>query len=156
MHVETMQWTRSDIERSEWGPGPWDGEPDKKQWQDAATGLACLAHRHPTLGHWCGYVGVPIGHAWHGKEEEAVEPRPSVHGGLTFSGKCQPESDPSRGICHVADGEVWWFGFDFAHWGDMSPGLGRGSHRLDSEDVYKPLGYVEQQCAELAKQIAAV
>jgi hypothetical protein len=30
------------IDKSQWGPGPWQDEPDKKQWQDEATGLPCL------------------------------------------------------------------------------------------------------------------
>lgn len=42
-------------------PGPWDAEPCKQQWVDAATGLDCLAVRNPG-GAWCGYVGVPTGH----------------------------------------------------------------------------------------------
>lgn len=51
--------------RDPWPEGPWMDEPDKVQWQDEATGLACLAVRGP-LGSWCGYVGVGKAHPLHG------------------------------------------------------------------------------------------
>ena len=50
------------LDKTTWGPGQWQDEPDKVQWADEATGLPCLAVRHPELGNWCGYVGVPEGH----------------------------------------------------------------------------------------------
>jgi hypothetical protein len=50
------------IDKSEWDRGPWDNEPDKVQWQDAATGLPCIARRSEAMGSWCGYVGVAEGH----------------------------------------------------------------------------------------------
>jgi hypothetical protein len=49
------------VDKSEWGDGPWQSEPDKKQWQDEATGLPCMILRGPS-GSWCGYVGV---HPYH-------------------------------------------------------------------------------------------
>lgn len=52
-------------DKTDWGDGPWQGEPDKRQWQDKTTGLPCLMVRGPS-GSWCGYVGVPPGHAAHG------------------------------------------------------------------------------------------
>lgn len=147
--IETKQWTNAEINRKQWGSGPWDGEPDKKQWQDAATGMACLAVRHSSSGHWCGYVGVPKQHPLHGKDYDSVDAR--VHGGLTFAAKCSPEGDPSKGVCHVADEEVWWFGFDCAHYLDLTPG-----HRMmrDEGDKYRSLAYVESECAQLAQQLA--
>lgn len=57
--METREWRFMD--RSGWQPGLCEGEPDKMQWQDPATGLPCLAHRGPA-GAWCGYVGVAEGH----------------------------------------------------------------------------------------------
>src|SRR4051812_13771303 len=55
------------IDKTGWGDGPWQSEPDKRQWHDEATGLACLIVRGP-MGALCGYVGLPPGHPWHGKE----------------------------------------------------------------------------------------
>lgn len=55
------------IDKSLWPRGPWDAEPDKKQWQDEVTGLPCLIVRVEHSGHLCGYVGVPAKHPLHGK-----------------------------------------------------------------------------------------
>lgn len=49
-------------DKSAWGPGPWQEEPDKVQWLDEASGLPCLAVRNEQYGNWCGYVGVSAGH----------------------------------------------------------------------------------------------
>ncbi len=50
------------IDKSAWGPGPWQDEPDKVQWTDEATGLPCLMLRSRHGGNWCGYVGVAPDH----------------------------------------------------------------------------------------------
>lgn len=49
-------------DKSGWGDGPWQKEPDKAQWLDEATRLPCLAVRNNVSGTLCGYVGVPPGH----------------------------------------------------------------------------------------------
>lgn len=54
------------MNRDEWGPGPWDHEPDDLVWPHAPTGYLCAAKRHPMWGHWCGYVRVPPEHPLHG------------------------------------------------------------------------------------------
>lgn len=56
------------IDKSSWPRGEWDHEPDKRQWQDEATGLPCLIVRQRDSGHLCGYVGVPKSHALHGRD----------------------------------------------------------------------------------------
>jgi hypothetical protein len=62
--METREYRT--IDKSSWDRGPWDKEPDKKQWQDESTSLPCLAVRHDRYGHWCGYVGVHVGHPIYG------------------------------------------------------------------------------------------
>lgn len=52
-------------DKTNWGAGDWQKEPDKVQWQDEETGLPCLIVRGPT-GALCGYVGVPQGHPAYG------------------------------------------------------------------------------------------
>lgn len=165
------------IDKSTWGPGPWQEEPDKVQWQDEPTGLACLAVRHPQYGHWCGYVGVPESHPAFGLGYEEVEhiaptqPEDNwlgfdVHGGLTFADLCQDDPDAKEhGICHIpAPGEpdrVWWLGFDASHAWDRSPGrealyrsLGIPAFRgLHSTDEYRTLEYVQAECTKLARQL---
>lgn len=155
--MQTIEYRTMD--KSSWGAGPWQDEPDKKQWQDAATGLPCLIVRNRG-GALCGYVGVAFGHPWHGKEYDT--PDVEVHGGLTFADRCAKGADEAEHICHKPDAgepaDVWWFGFDCAHAWDQSPGYDALSptHLRDSHDVYRDVAYVESECASLAKQIAAV
>lgn len=159
-------WIDGRVDRSKWGPGEWDGEPDKVQWTDASTGLVCLAKRHPTSGNWCGYVGVAESHPWHGKSynDEGVDV--DVHGGLTFAGECQ-EGPPEQTICHVpALGEadnLWWLGFDCHHAWDLAPGMAaywreQGKEHIfaNADEVYRSLPYVRSQCALLAARCNAV
>jgi hypothetical protein len=165
--VETIEY--STLDKSKWQRGPWDAEPDKVQWRDEATGLPCLAVRGP-VGAWCGYVGVPPGHPWHGKEYDACQTAerdewgcsgPFVHGGLTFSGACS-HGDPAHSICHVPGrgepDDVWWLGFDCAHSGDYTDmkcddaWLARFPPR---GDVYRDLDYVRREAASLAAQAAS-
>lgn len=140
------------VDKSTWGPGPWLQEPDKKQWRDASTGLACLAVRQESLGHWCGYVGVPAGHPAYKQDYDSLDLR--VHGGLTYAHQC------SGAIRHKPEpgqpDDVWWLGFDCAHCDDSSPGmeaLSREQGWSQGSGVYRELGYVEQQCASLAQQL---
>jgi hypothetical protein len=158
------------IEKSTWGDGPWQGEPDRVEWTHA--GLPCLAARGPDVsGHWCGYVAVPPGHPLHGTPYNDADV--DVHGGLTYAHRCQGE------ICHVpAPGEpddVWWFGFDCAHAGDFSPGLDATLRQIGARDrgpaydhaaaiaanswtvdVYRTLAYVQAETNQLADQLAAI
>lgn len=108
------------IDKTDWPRGPWDDEPDRVEWRSKGTPrLPCLIVRGGIPGSLCGYIGVPPGHPWHGKEYDAIEPDPDCHGGLTYSGKC------AGAICHVpVQGEsddVWWLGFDCAHANDYRP-----------------------------------
>lgn len=134
---------RKPVDRSTFGPGPWDGEPDRLEWRTAA-GLPALARR-TEMGHWCGYVAVPPGHALHGVSAGSVVNDGGVHGGLTYAARCQDE------ICHVpAPGEpddVWWFGFDCAHSFDMIP-----AHPFPDLGwrTYKTLDFVRGECERLA------
>lgn len=217
--METIQYHT--LDKSDWGKGPWQDEPDKVQWQDNATGIPCLAVRN-SLGNWCGYVGVSKGHKLYeveysscfqpenhkGEDPDAYishyeykctpESLLDVHGGLTFSGHCHqvdlktaqrrlakaredsklyPKGDSAHYvkqaalaieggpetykafceanyICHTASGEdeVWWFGFDCAHYGDYVPS--RYMRLRDcTEEQYRTLSYVQDECAKLAKQL---
>lgn len=69
------------MDKSTWGDGPWQHEPDKVQWTDEATGLPCLAVRN-RFGAWCGYVGVDEDHPWHGLgcDDKAPGPAPDLVG----------------------------------------------------------------------------
>lgn len=62
-------------------------------------------------------------------------------------------------ICHVAEEgrpeDVWWFGFDCSHLGDVSPGFGSTSG-VFHEGTYKTRGYVESEVRGLARQLHSV
>lgn len=114
----------------------------EKSW-GSSCGLKCFAKRHPSMGHWCGYVSVPSGHRLHGKSyDEAYDAGHdiSVHGGLTYAEDHAPML-PSDGS--------WWFGFDCAHAGDPVPSM-----RDHGDDVYRDLAFVEAECESLAKQLS--
>lgn len=147
-----------------WPAGPWDGEPDRIEWREGE--FVCLMLRNRT-GAWCGYVGVPPGHAWHGQDYDNVRvPRTDpddewsdwvdVNGGLTFSGSCTGE--PPDNICHVAaPGEaddVWWLGFDCAHLHDVVPGMMRMGESW-GEASYKDVPFVKREVERLVEQAAS-
>lgn len=146
-------------------PGPWSDEPDRAQWVDEATGLDCLILRAPSTGALCGYVGVPEGHSCYGLGYDDVPV--DVHGGLTFAGPCQDgeAEDPAR-ICHFPgpgrSDDVWWLGFDCAHFMDVSPLMEERLTLVMGERypgsgvaVYREFAYVQEECRRLAEQLAA-
>jgi hypothetical protein len=158
--VQSREWTFCD--KSDWGNGPWQSEPDKMQWQDQQTGYPCLIVRGPS-GALCGYVGVSTEHPLYEKSLKDAGDI-DVHGGLTFADRCAPE-EKEHGVCHITEpGEpdnVWWFGFDCAHAFDLAPkheafaksmGMRRSPDR--SPDIYRALPYVMAEVGYLAKQLA--
>lgn len=215
--LETKQWTTMD--KSTWGAGPWQDEPDKMQWEDEATGLPCLIVRNGS-GSLCGYVGVSPAHPYFGihyngctQKAQVCEdegycshtPDLSAHGGITFTNFCQtpthemfmqwrgrmfasrkeaekyPVGDAAErireeghlvdsyeawvehanasSICHVVaedEGKTWWFGFDCAHGGDLSPKYAHKYYSAFGRGEYRTVAYVQQQCVELARQLAEV
>jgi hypothetical protein len=147
-----MQLYENVLDRSEWGSGPWDGEPDKVVWVDETTDLDCMVRRGPS-GAWCGYVGVPEGHSLFGKSYHDVEM--NVHGGLTFADTCDTDGPEESAICHIPEPRrpdvIWWFGFDCGHAFDLMP-VYQPSHWVDR--TYRDLEYVKSETLRLAKQIS--
>lgn len=145
--------------RSQWPDGPWSNEPDRVEFEHA--GFNCLLHRGPT-GVWCGYVGVRPGHPCFGKSCNDLDF--DVHGGLTYSDKC------AGAICHIPKpgepDELWWFGFDCAHGGDLSPqsalfhqelakrpGSSLSGGAFDDYFTYRDIEYARKQTESLAEQL---
>ena len=148
--------------KSRWALGPWQDEPDRIEFPHA--GLDCLLHRGPS-GAWCGYVGVKPGHPWHGVGystcpiscgvnycDHRPEHRLDVHGGLTYAAACGGH------ICHrsAAAEPRWWFGFDCAHAGDISPAYQNIAVFTDLGEVYRDVAYVQGETERLAEQLAAI
>ena len=101
------------------------------------------------IGYRCGYVRIPAGHPWHGKDYDSVEPHPDVHGGLTFA---EHDTDCGKG----GEDNAWWFGFDCAHYGDAPDPALPGSETmlrfgLDHGTI-KTTEYVSEECRSLAEQ----
>ncbi len=145
----------SHVDKSTWPRGAWDNEPDRIEWRSGA--LACLIVRSASTGALCGYVGVPPGHAWHGKKysDDALW-NVDIHGGLTYADPCVEGGH----ICHVPQpgepDEVWWLGFDCGHSWDISPAFGRlpgfSVEPSSFGESYKGVAYVRAQVERLAEQ----
>ncbi len=138
------------IDKSKWGPGPWQDEPDRVEFEHA--GFPCLINRVAHSGSWCGYVAVPPNHPAFEKGYDDVDV--SVHGGLTYANHCRDV------ICHIPKkGEsenVWWLGFDCSHAGDGMPAM---NGHIGNEDNYfsrgyKDIDYVKRETKDLAEQLA--
>lgn len=134
------------IDKSDWGEGPWQHEPDQLDWVDAKTGLRCLIHRS-WMGMWCGYVGVPASHPLYGLHyDDAAEAGIEAHGGLSWAAASTED-------------ELWWFGFDCGHFLDFSPGLQANlpPHLRERygglQQEYRDLDFVRRECAGLAWQL---
>jgi len=158
-----------DVDRTGWPRGPWDDEPDRVDFKTAA-GFPAIALRNPS-GFWCGYVAVSPGHPAYDGNDESIE----VHGGFTYGGKC------AGAVCHVPEpgepADVFWLGFDFAHYGDAHPSKhdewdaytwsadgrtqywGARARYMRPDDVrgvYRDLAYVRAECEKVGKQLAAM
>jgi hypothetical protein len=151
------------VDKHLWGPGPWQQEPDKRQWKDVTTGLPCFLVRGRN-GALCGYVGVTEGHPWFGRHKYEIDAE--VHGGVTFALACERDGEWSSSICHQPDeGEpdkLWWVGFDCAHSLDLLPSQPSWPLRaVDfdlprwAEPVYRDLSYVERHVGYLALEAAS-
>lgn len=157
----------------------WWNEDNKVDFE--AEGFKCCMRRGP-LGTWCGYVGIPVSHPWHGKSyNDYIEPTTDMlgprdandHGSIdllcmAFSGK-----DPTKelslglamrvhgGITYAANQEphgkpdgLWWFGFDCAHAGDLVPSFAEQRLIHTRGDIYRDQSYVVAEVQSLAAQLA--
>lgn len=113
-----------------------DADTTDQSW--SVGEIQCRTVRHPSMGHWCGYVGLPIRHPDHGKDYDNIEAE--VHGGLTWAQRHAPNEKP--------DGR-WWIGFDTAHAGDLVPGMRYRS----TYDTYRDVAFVVAETERLAKQM---
>jgi len=96
-----------------------------------------LDTRFTTVGWGNGYVGVPKGHPWYGKDYNSIDCQ--IHGGLTYAEDHAPTKKP--------DG-LWWVGFDTAHVGDNP--VNRSQSFVESE-----IQNLKNQALEAAKEANA-
>jgi len=122
-------------------------EPNFEEFE--TFGYPCIILRQPG-GNLNGYVGIPKGHHLYGKSYndkiytnkepiyrnnpiemfiEAIDNKKeeneyriasimNVHGGVTYSDKNCPHIETNK---KYKKEELWWFGFDTGHSGDMRP-----------------------------------
>lgn len=138
------------LPKSEWGPGPWENEPDREVFTHA--GQKCLLRR-TWHGIWCGYVLLAPGHpALSGNLN-----RFDVHGGVTW------RDEVERGFCLEGLEGLMGLGFDCGHWGDIMPGLEAELRRSSTRGytgnglgyTYRTIDYARAQLKALAEQVRA-
>ncbi len=118
-------------------------EGDSKKW--VYEGYTCLIKRSKYMGHLCGYIGLPPTHKLYKKHYDDIDVM--VHGGLTFADFWEDERD-----------NLWYVGFDCAHYGDFQPGLAKLSpgylrYGLDQGTTYKNMDFVTKECESLVDQL---
>lgn len=134
--------------------GPWFDEPHRIEF--SSHGFDCLMVRNVTMGHWCGYVGVPNTHPYFGQHYDKCDV--DVHGGLTYCDSCQDI------VCHLADIDsepLWWLGFDCAHFMDLIPAMhfmtDPHCRRRDMlPPTYKDVVFVQTEIKALAEQLKKI
>lgn len=124
----------------------------EKQFEYKGFPCVCILQN---AGHRCGYVGLPKGNRYYGKDYDDIPI--GCHGGLTFSDKSYWDDD-----------DRWYIGFDCAHWADGKDFDAVEKYWADDEivmkmlEVYKLMGndgeirtleYVENECKEIVNQL---
>lgn len=143
---------------------PWEGEPDRLEFVDEATGFKCLIRRN-RLKAFCGYVIIPEELINVAKNKREDIENLDVHGGVTYF-KMKDEDDAPEVGNDCLDSMV---GFDCCHVGDLVPKFIEMRKKLreewselkpfgevfksDVEGTYKDLGFVQSECMKLVKQL---
>jgi hypothetical protein len=163
------------------GDGPWSDEADKVSWVDEETGLGCIMLRQTdgTMSGYVG-VGPTHPLFGFEADAVPVGVSGTVHGGVTYGRACEVNRFERRAhgkprqerytVCHTTfvriiqeyrtvrttgnefdHEDLWWFGFDTSHPGDLVP-KGRYGDRHDG-DVYRDQGFIYENCIALARKL---
>ncbi|MBE7172353.1 MAG: hypothetical protein INR73_17330 [Williamsia sp.] len=127
------------LNKSQWGNGEWQNEPDELIWEDSETGYSCQIYRNK-FGCFCGYVGIGIEHPFFGQKyfnDLIMQADIHVHGGLTFSGELEDGDDE------------WYFGFAAMDDQDCLPAF------ENLGGVYRNLQFMKDECRRLCNQLAS-
>lgn len=109
----------------------WELEDDEEVFE--YKGFKCEVIRHPALGSLNGYVFIPKGHRYFGKDYDDLRDI-ECHGGLTYS---KTQEDFTK------------IGFDCAHYTDYVPCI--PFHFGD--EVYRNMTYVKKECMKIVDQL---
>ena len=159
METELGKITRLDIhDKMNWGPGPWQEEPDYLfYWVEK---YPCLILRHG-LGHLCGYVGIDKSKAPESDHYDDIDLE--VHGDVTYGGNRDSELKPEDKES-LQGKEYYWIGFDCAHYLDFMPAsiaINRvlpetaklRSQLFKSKDVYRTINFVKNEIQGMIDQL---
>lgn len=122
--------TQPPIDKTQWGPGPWQTEPDHLHVWD--RGFIELIERNPGMGNLCGYLGVFPGHPWHGLSLAQLNELAEPHGGFSWSAE---NCSDVVGLSTKKAAGHWFVGFDCGHAWDLSPGMRKYYSHLSKLDV---------------------
>ena len=146
--------TTDTLPKREWGPGPWQDEPDFARWTDRPTGLRCAIVRSDISGALGGYV--EIDHPGLCRSVEELRFVFGAHGGIKYEG---PLFEDETG---------WWVGFHCDEVTDVTPLLDALTARRPPSPLaqlvdalngsmfsraYRDIAYVRAQCGYLALQV---
>jgi hypothetical protein len=135
------------IDKSTWGPGPWQSEPDRVDFVHA--GFACFVRRREDHGNFCGYVGVPHEHPLYGKPYDDAEVAPLERRRLN---QRIPRVRPRRAAFES-------FRFRLAHSRNHARRQIERVRAVETQPphvVYRDLPYVRAECERLAEQLAGL
>ena len=115
-------------------------DPDIVVWKHPGD-LWCMAARMPGFEggggvHYCGYVGVPFDHDFHGMNYNMMYGVLDVHGGPTYAGTMYKDYDIPEFGTH------WFIGFDCAHSSDFS-----GCDFYTYKNVHSPIQLMDKASA---------
>ena len=130
----------------------------EKSWD--YKGLTCTVFA-TSVGHRCGYVGVPKGHPLFGVDRSdetsvlggrSIEEEFTVHGGVTFTGRWEKDFG----------NDIWFIGFDCGHAGDLPDPVLIWNEKI--REIYATsnnghiwiTGQVADETEKLADQIAQI
>lgn len=141
--------------RALYGPGPWDGEPDRVEFAHETESIRCgpdfrrhninipcVIHRRPD-GAWAGYVQLP-----------AMSHAPAlasfhVHGGISF----YAVSDCYPWLPQLPKG-AGWIGFDCAHPGFHHDQIPMAQiPKRGPQMIYRDVAFVTAEARKLAEQV---
>ena len=120
-------------------------------------GYTCVVI-YTTMGHRCGYVGIPKSHSLYGKDYDDIYEFIDCHWGLTYSGGGNNFTYPIK-----EENNLWWFGWDYAHCDDSNDWSCYKEYFGEEPSEYLVFSYnggniyykedVERECKKVAEQL---